>query len=94
MVRIENWKVVSRGDGFTPPEMHSPVLSGQVYEHPHFEDGSNVTSSRILKVDGRTVTTYSGRVYTLGEPDPEYVEWCTEQRYDWNEDNPIRWRQA
>jgi len=92
-VIIQNWRVVMGGDAYTPPECRTIKLNGEVYNHPSFPDGSNVTTSRIEKVEGRRVKTYS-RWYNLGDPDPEYVDWCEENGIDpptW--ENPIRFKQ-
>jgi hypothetical protein len=50
-------------------------LSGQVYGHPSFDDGEIIHTSDIKSVDGNKVSTRNS-VYTLGKPDPKFVEWC------------------
>jgi hypothetical protein len=50
-----------------------------VYGKPGFPDGSEVVTSGIVETNGAQVTTRTGSVYTLGEPKPEYVEWCRER---------------
>jgi hypothetical protein len=47
-----------------------------VFGHPEFENGDRVYTTRIVAINGREVTTRSGTVYTLGEVNPDYVEWC------------------
>jgi hypothetical protein len=77
MVRIEEWRVTSRGgDAYTPPECQLRVLAGKVYGHPRFPNGHYIWTSEIREVDGPKVTTQSGTVYHLGEPDTGFIEWC------------------
>lgn len=79
MIKIENWSVTSADTPYTPPEACSFSLQGEVYDHPHFSDGDRVCTSTIVNVDGPIVMTYSGSVYRLGTPEPNYVEWCRKQ---------------
>lgn len=41
-------------------------LTGKVYGHPNFPPGHIVHVSTPKKLDGRLVTTFSGRIYELG----------------------------
>ncbi len=72
-MRLENWaKIANPESPFQAPEMWIPQLTGDVYGHPRFEDGTGVTTSRIMgKRDGKVIT-YSGLEYELGEVDAEY----------------------
>ncbi len=63
---IHNWRVVSTGNPFMAPECRMQSIQGEVTGHPRHPDGKRVTTSTIDKIEGRTVTTYSGTVYTLG----------------------------
>lgn len=65
---LKNWGVITT--------KHNPFLEythyylqGNVYGHPRFEDGTNVTTSRIVEVhdkgDYKEVITRSGSVYEL-----------------------------
>lgn len=68
---LKNWSVVTR-DPFQAPEL-SQCLQGAVYGHPRFEDGSPITTSRIMKIvdegEYKAVTTRSGSVYRLYKED-------------------------
>jgi len=76
-VRIENWSVChSKGGLYDPPEMWQPCLSGNVYGHPRKPDGHSVSTSPIVDVNGRLITTATGTIYLLGQVDPLYVEHC------------------
>lgn len=73
---IENWAVIIVGafDGYSPPEHQSRKITGNIFNNPKFEDGTIVTTSRILEViSSHKVRTVSGSVYTLGDPDPKYL---------------------
>jgi hypothetical protein len=61
---LKNWSVLA-----------NVRLLGNVYNHPNserFSDGKSVITSAIEQVDGKRVTTYSGTVYLLEEPNPDY----------------------
>lgn len=76
IVLIDNWRVVrTSSNPYLATELHTPKLKGEVYGHPDFGDGATVTTSRIEKVEGNVVNTYS-RKYLLVFPNPEYVQWC------------------
>lgn len=67
-MRLENWHVVASNDPDASPECQARKLTGEVFGHPRFEDGTQISTSRIEKIDGNRVTTKSGSVYTLGAP--------------------------
>lgn len=72
-MKLENWsKGAVPSSPFQAPELWVPRLAGNVYGHPNFEDGTAVTTSRIVgKRDGKVITG-SGSEYELGEVDAEY----------------------
>jgi len=76
-MRLENWSTTGSDDPYQPPEHQTRRLQGNVYNHPRFNDGRSIRTSSIVSIDGGTVTTKNS-VYTLGEPDPRFVEWCRE----------------
>ena len=76
-MRIENWSITGNGPYIAPEQRHQQI-AGEVFGHPKIEDGKFIRTSDIEKIDGSKVTTYSGSVYTLGEPKEEYVTWCQE----------------
>lgn len=77
-MKLNNWKLVEDQDPYQPPELRRKRLSGEVFGHPRHDDGSRVVTSEVESIDGRVVRTFSGSEYTLGDPDPDYVEWCQE----------------
>jgi len=82
-LRLENWSIVAgsltAASPYVPPEARLICLQGEVYNHPNFPNGTDVVTSFVRGVEGREVTTYSGSVYTLGYPNPEFVEWCKKE---------------
>jgi hypothetical protein len=75
-MRLENWSVTSVGGEYDPPEYRRIQVQGDVYDHPTRPDGERIRTSDIRSVDGNEVKTRSRSVYTLGNPDEKYVEWC------------------
>ena len=63
MPRLENWTKYRNTDG-------SESFGGNVFDHPHFEDGVEVRTSRIVFHDelSHKAKTQSGSEYTLGQP--------------------------
>lgn len=90
MYTLNNWAVVGNQTPYQAPEMVTKHLSGQVYGHPRFADGEVVTTSAIVKVDGKQVQTASGSAYILGEPSAEWVGWLAEQGVTLDPTNPIK----
>jgi len=75
MIKLESWAMIrDDSDPFKAPEIRSMCLTGYVYGHPLFEDGTKVTTGAIENMDTATttVTTRSGNLYMLGEAHPEY----------------------
>jgi hypothetical protein len=91
MPRLEKWSCcfTDAENPYLAPECRTIRLQGKVYGHPSFDDGSDVVTSRIVKTEGRTITTYSGSVYVLGEVEPGYREWLAKNRPNWDPENPI-----
>lgn len=91
MIRIREWAVrPGTDDPYMPPEHMGIRLSGKVYGHPEFRDGSKVDTSRIVSVEGRTITAESGRIYVLeGEPESEYLKWMKDNNRTYDPVNPI-----
>ncbi len=78
MYRLENWSTGVRNP-YLAPEQQALYLHGDVYDRPSYEDGESISTTRIANVDGNVITTRSGSVYLLGEPDPKFIEYCKEQ---------------
>jgi len=65
------------------------VLIGNVYNHPLFEDGECVRTSRITDILGTFVITRSGTLYLLEEPTQGYKIWLNQFGYEYDFNNPI-----
>lgn len=81
MAHLENWSVCDgSADPYLAPELRPRVLRGFVTGHPKLED-QEIQSSRLEEIDyeNRTARTKNTE-YTLGEPDPEWLKWCDENR--------------
>ena len=79
IVRLENWSYGEdpyENSPYMAPELRRKVLHGEVYGHPRFKDGAEVTTSRVVEMNPieKTAVTSSGTHYQLGKPDPEYAE--------------------
>lgn len=89
MPTLTNWRVRRTGDRYTAPEMTVPYLSGDVTGHPKLGDGA-IDTSEIVGYSGRTVTTSTGTVYTLGAPDPAFAAWCAENGKAIDDAEPVK----
>lgn len=80
---LENWSIAARRqDEYTAPELRATVVQGTIYNSPKFSDGDLISTSLIQKMEDGLIETYSGSVYKLGTPDPNYVEYCNALGYD------------
>lgn len=75
-IRISQWylrppKGTSRSRA---PTASWTCVAGTVFGHPKATDGQRVTTSAIVRVEGRSFWTASGNAYVLeGEPLPKYL---------------------
>lgn len=90
VVLIENWSIASSTNPtYTPPELIKLKITGDIYGHPLYPNGSDAMTSAIQEIDGRYVRTKS-RWYKLGMPDPKYIEWFKAKGHTLDLNNPIR----
>lgn len=89
-IPINNWYLSGTGGPYTAPELRQIFLVGDAFGHPRHEDGKKVSTTPIVKVQGKTVHTRSGSIYRLGTIDPGYKAWIDENYPDWDPENPIR----
>ena len=76
-MKLHNWAIVSLNlDPYMAPECQPKGLHGEVHGSTFFEDGTSITTSRLVKVeiDGPLtfIHTVSGSLYELGEVNPNY----------------------
>lgn len=89
-VRLNNWSIKSGSNPYVAPENRILYLQGEVEGHPHFEDGSVVSTSMVMSVTGRWVRTHS-RLYYLMNVNPDYLKWCRDNNQHIPEgDYPIK----
>lgn len=82
---LKNWSITSANDPYLPPEAQRLRLHGL-----RVEDDKEVTTSYIVTVDGRNITTYSGSVYILEDIDPDYLQWLKDSGRTHDPDHPIK----
>lgn len=91
IVILRDWSVCPLGR-YTAPELGSR-LQGKAYDHPLFQDGEGVTTSKIVKADGLVITTLSRDYLLEGPPDPEFVKFCESIDTPLNLANPISFKE-
>jgi hypothetical protein len=82
MPHLENWSVnYTLYDVFAAPEGVRKHLCGYVYGHTSHDDGKRVATSAIEDIDTerKLIKTRSGSNYTLGEPNPAWIEWLNSE---------------
>lgn len=83
MKKLNNWYIGGvpsnkEIDPFQAPELRRTVMSlyGDIENHPDFKDGDHIQCSTIESVkkenDNLIVTTVSGSIYEMGEPNADY----------------------
>ena len=96
-VGLDDWSMVPSADvnPYMAPEhpARQPVLYGCVTGHPLHEDGTYVTTSRILASAGHEVETYN-TVYNLGSMDVGYKKWCSSQGIEVDPEQPVKIKTA
>jgi hypothetical protein len=80
MPRLEQWAFVEGTTGdenpYLAPEQRRVIrLQGVVSGDPRREDGHRITTTRVLTIRGRVVTTRTGTQYELGVPDGGFMEY-------------------
>ena len=89
IVRIEKWRLLENSNlPVTAPQLGFR-LRGRVYGHPSYQDGDKLTTSEILRVDGKIVYCKSRR-YLLGDPALEYVNTLHARGLRYDPEQPIQ----
>ena len=90
-VKLENWYITSDGirSPYKAPELHQPVLHGNAYGHPKFDDGDIIFSTPIVSINGKYIET-KNTIYELGKIDSGYLNWCTKNGITINNTDPIK----
>ncbi len=88
---LKKWYVrYNSEDPYLAPERMMIMVGGEIYDHPDFEDGSNITTSTIKEVHQRYILTHSGSVYKLyGRPRKEYMKFLKDNGITYDGYQPI-----
>ena len=81
---LKNWRVVQSSAANSPynaPECIGRRLQGEVYDHPSFEDGEQITSTELTSMVEGVATTRNTR-YELKYPSQDYAFWCIRNGYN------------
>lgn len=81
---LYKWSVIPSRDPYIAPDLNPGVLVGHRADDPR-----EITTSRIVKAEGRTITTLSGSVYILEDIDPDYLLWLNQNNIPYNHEQPI-----
>ncbi len=74
LIFLDEWSTGNK-EIYSAPEVRKIYLHGCCYGHPKHLDGTEVTTSHIVSVNGRIVKTSSGSTYVLGVPHEDFVDW-------------------
>ncbi len=80
---IQDWAIqvdpFGKADPYTAPELIPSVLTGKVFGHERIEDGHNIISSPIVKVDIENgIVETMNTVYRVGKKAEDYQLYCNE----------------
>ena len=87
-VILKNWSLCGLPSMYAAPEATKFCLQGEVFGHPHFDNGEKIFTSEIVVAVKKLVRT-KNNVYILGHPDVTYMLWCEEKGIKIDEENPI-----
>ena len=87
-ILLNQWSTTSSADAYKAPEQITLHLQGIAENHPRLGKGP-ITSSPIVKVNGRRVFTKSGSIYRLGKIDKKFRKYLREIRPQWDWREPI-----
>jgi hypothetical protein len=91
MPRLYDWSTVVANPYQAPEAGCNIRLAGRVWDHPHFIDGEQITTSRVKSSIGRIIETKSGSVYTLeGDPEAEFATYLEAIGYELDVEDPIK----
>lgn len=90
-IRITDWylRPPTTVSSLAPASVWTCV-AGTVSGHPKKPDGMRVTTSAIVRVEGRNFWTASGSAYVLeGDPLPKYLTWLKSLGREYDSTRPI-----
>lgn len=89
-VILRNWSVISAGNPYMAPELHSVCLHGVADNHPDFAPDTEITTSPIVGADGRVITTWSRQYVLEGPPAQQYAAHLERSGIALDEKQPVR----
>jgi len=77
---LDDWKVISYpSSAYQAPELWPTKLTGKVYGHPGFVDGTVVYTSQVQELDLKASTAKTAySKYFLLDPNKEWLVWLEE----------------
>lgn len=92
-VRIRNWytRRPKLASPYLAPEVVGIAVAGEVHGHPRKPDGMRVTTTRVVRTEGRRFWTASGTEYVFeGEPSPKFLESVKSQGRAYDSAEPLK----
>lgn len=82
-VILKNWSIKTDGNPFVSPELLKYRLTGEVYNHPRFEDGKSVSTSTLKSIDYKNQKVQTRNTeYHLEEPNEDWLKYLKGMKYD------------
>ena len=73
MVDIRNWLLLTEEQVYTGVLEPGVRISGFVHQHPSYNDGDWIITSKVVSINGRSLITQSGSHYYLsGRPSKDW----------------------
>lgn len=80
VAKIENWGIMSDAGIYTSPELINFQLRGEVYGHYRIEDGKEIRTSTIEKIDyEKRIVETQHTIYQLGKPNEEWLKIASDE---------------
>jgi hypothetical protein len=83
---LDNWYIaqtVANTKDTISEHTSKVIIIGNVYNHSSFKDGELIKTAPVKKVDlERGLISTADKTYTLGSPQPQWVEWLHETKED------------
>ena len=79
---LKKWAIFIYGTPYRPVEMTYPVLIGQIYGHPRYESGEEVTTTRLVEINilkGYAKTRINKYNISQADVDPIFKKWISSQ---------------
>lgn len=87
MIRLENWAIVARYNPYDAPELGLHiVIKGEVYDHPHFDNGKEIVTGYLKNFDSVLKTAQTNSTsYILGKIEKGFENYMNENGYSLSE---------